>query len=126
MTATVYDAGALIAAERNDRTLWADHRARLESGSVPAVPSPVVVQASRSPRQVQLRRLLRGCEVLTLTEQMAHAAGQLLARAGRSDVFDAVVAEAAIARGAEVVTSDRRDLQILLDSAESVLPIIDV
>ena len=28
----VYDAGALIAAERNDRRFWAEHRVRLELG----------------------------------------------------------------------------------------------
>jgi len=31
----VYDAGVLIAADRNDREVWADHRARLELGVVP-------------------------------------------------------------------------------------------
>jgi hypothetical protein len=31
----VYDSGPLIAAERNDREVWADHRARLELGVVP-------------------------------------------------------------------------------------------
>ena len=43
-------------------------------------------QVSRSPAQVQLRRLLRGCEVVSMTEQKAHAAGQLPGRAGTSDV----------------------------------------
>lgn len=126
MTATVYDAGALIAAERNDRDFWADHRVRLESGWLPVVPSPVVAQVSRSPRQVQLHRLLRGCEVSDLTEQLAHAAGRLLGRAGRSDVVDAVVAEAAIAQGADIVSSDRRDILALLDTAQSTLRIINV
>jgi hypothetical protein len=31
----VYDAGLLIAADRNHRHVWADHRARLELGVVP-------------------------------------------------------------------------------------------
>jgi hypothetical protein len=43
-------------------------------------------QVSRSPAQVQLRRLLRGCEVVSMTEQKAHAAGQLPGRAGTSEV----------------------------------------
>jgi hypothetical protein len=38
----VYDTGALIAAERNDRAFWADHRIRLEQGTVPVTPAPVV------------------------------------------------------------------------------------
>ena len=73
MMNVVYDAGALVAAERNDRRLWADHRVRLEAGVVPVVPAPVVAQVSRSPRQAQLRRLLRGCDVPALDEATAHA-----------------------------------------------------
>ena len=44
MSGAVYDAGALVAAERNERTLWAEHRVRLETGMVPIVPAPVVAQ----------------------------------------------------------------------------------
>jgi hypothetical protein len=68
MRPVVYDAGPLIAAERNDRRFWAEHRLRLEAGIVPCVPSPILAQVSRSPKQVQLRRLLRGCEVVALNE----------------------------------------------------------
>lgn len=59
----VYDAGDLIAAERNDRAVWADHAARLQLGLVPVTTAPVVAQVSRCGRQAQLQRLLRGCEV---------------------------------------------------------------
>jgi hypothetical protein len=58
---------------------------RLEAGIIPLVPAPVIAQVSRSPAQVQLRRLLRGCEVVPLTEQEAHAAGELMGRAATSD-----------------------------------------
>jgi hypothetical protein len=54
----IYVAGALVAAERNDRRVWADHRVRLELGLVPITTAPVVGQVSRSPRQVR-RTLLR-------------------------------------------------------------------
>ena len=37
----VYDAGGLIAADRSDREVWADHRARLELGLVPITTAPV-------------------------------------------------------------------------------------
>lgn len=60
MKSVVYDTGVLIAADRNERRTWAEHRVRLESGVLPLVPAPVVVQASRSPRQAQMRRFLRG------------------------------------------------------------------
>jgi hypothetical protein len=125
MSDVVYDAGALVAAERNDRRLWADHRVRLEAGLVPVVPAPVVAQVSRSPRQAQLRRLLRGCEVLALDEQMAHAVGRLLGRAGTSDVVDATVVTLAIGRQAQIVTSDRDDVSQLVDAAGARLVIIE-
>jgi predicted nucleic acid-binding protein len=126
MTPVVYDAAVLVAADRNTRSVWAEHRVRLEAGLVPVVPAPVVVQVSRSTRQVQLRRLLRGCEVVSLTEQRAHAAGRLLGRAGSRDVVDAVVADTAAELGADVVTSDRADIRRLLDAAEASGQIIEV
>lgn len=57
MTPLVYDTGVLVAADRNVRAVWADHWVRLEAGIIPVVPAPVIAQASRSPAQVQLRRL---------------------------------------------------------------------
>ncbi len=126
MTPVVYDAGVLVAADRNARGVWADHRVRLESGIVPVVPAPVVAQVSRSPAQVQLRRLLRGCEVVSLTEQKAHAAGQLLGRVGSNDVVDAVVAKTAAELRADVVTGDRSDISRLIEAAGASSQIIDV
>ena len=125
MSGVVYDAGALVAAERSDRRLWADHRVRLETGVVPIVPAPVVAQVSRSPRQVQLRRLLRGCEVLALDESTAHAAGQLLGRSGTADIVDATVVTIAIAEHAQVLTTDPGDISRLADAAGARLVIIE-
>ncbi|MGH3822286.1 MAG: PIN domain-containing protein [Pseudonocardiaceae bacterium] len=110
MSGVVYDAGALIAAERNDRALWADHRMRLEQGTVPIVPAAVVAQVSRSSRQAQLRRLLRGCDVAELDEDTAHRVGRILGQAGTADIVDGSVVAAALARSAAVVTSDRTDI----------------
>jgi hypothetical protein len=126
MTPVVYDAAVLVAVDRNARTAWAEHRVRLEAGIVPVVPSPVVAQVSRSPTQVQLRRLLRGCEVVSLTEQGAHSAGRLLGRAGSRDVVDAVVADMAAGLRADVVTGDRADIRRLLDAADASGQIIDI
>ena len=125
MSGVVYDAGALVAAERSDRRLWADHRVRLETGVVPIVPAPVVAQVSRSPRQVQLQRLLRGCEVLALDESTAHAAGQLLGRSGTADFVDATVVTVAIAEHAQVLTSDPGNISRLADAAGARLVIIE-
>ncbi len=117
MKSVVYDAGALIAAERNDRRMWAEHRVRLELGLSVVVPAPVVAQVRRSPRQMQLRRLLAGCEVVPFTEADAHATGRLLASSKTSDVVDAAVVELAIRRRADIVTGDEDDLSRLVTAA---------
>lgn len=85
----VYDAGALIAAEQSDRQMWADHRVRLELGVVPTTTAPIVAQVSRSTRQAQLRRFLRGCRVESFSPDQAHEVGAVLAKAGTADVVDA-------------------------------------
>lgn len=109
----VYDAGVLIAAERNDRAVWAEHRVRLELGIVPLTTAPVVAQVSRSDRQPQLRRFLRGCEVVGFTPAQAHAVGALLAGSGETDVVDAHVVIVAGESGTDVMTSDAADLTAL-------------
>lgn len=109
----VYDAGVLVAADRNDRTVWADHHARLELGVVPATTAPVVGQVSRSPQQAQLRRFLRACDVVAFVASEAHDIGVLLSKAGTADVVDAHVALTAARRDATIVTSHPRDLRRL-------------
>ena len=120
----VYDAGVLVAAERNDRGVWADHRVRLEIGAVPVTTAPVVAQVSRSPRQVQLRRFLRGCDVAPFTTEEAHGVGLLLGAAGASDVVDAHVVLVAARLGTSVVTGDVDDLSVLATHADHDVPII--
>jgi predicted nucleic acid-binding protein len=122
----VYDTGVLIAAERSDRRLWAEHRVRLEAGNVPLVPSPVVAQASRSPRQVQMLRLLRGCEVVPFDEADAHRAGALLGKSRTADIVDAAVVALAIKQGADVQTGDATDIQRLAGAAKAKLAIVGV
>jgi hypothetical protein len=121
----VYDAGALIAADRNDRAFWADHKVRLQIGVIPVVPAPVVAQVSRSPRQVQLRRLLRGCHIPDFDEAGAHRVGVVLARGSSSDIADGAVVAAA-GEDAVIVTSDRPDISRLLDAIGSGATIVDV
>ncbi len=123
MTQVVYDAGALIAADRDTRAFWADHRVRLEQGTMPLVPAGVVAQVSRSARQVPLRRLLRGCAVAGLDEDGAHRVGRLLAASRTSDVIDAHVVVVASARGAVVVTGDGGDIEHLLACAGGAIDV---
>jgi hypothetical protein len=109
----VYDAGVFVAAERNNREVWADHRARLEFGVIPTTTAPVVAQVSRSVRQVQLRRFLRGCEVAAFEQGQMYEVGALLARARTSDVVDAHLIVVAAKIAATVLTGDIEDLSVL-------------
>lgn len=111
----VYDAGLFVAAERNDRDVWADHRARLELGLIPRTTAPVVAQVSRSPRQVQLRRMLRGCDISNFAPDDSHEVGALAGKASTSDVVDAHLAIVALRHQATVLTSDVEDLRHLAD-----------
>jgi predicted nucleic acid-binding protein len=110
----VYDAAVLVAADRNDRQSWAEHKVRLEIGFVPFVPAPVVAQVSRSPKQAQLRRFLRGCIVVPLGESDAHEAGRLLATTKTADVVDAAVVTVALQNHAIILTSDPDDIERLV------------
>jgi hypothetical protein len=107
-----YDTGALIAADRGERRVWARHRALLSRRAVPTVPAPVVAQSWRgSARQVQLARLLSGCDVEIMDDGQARAVGALAARAATTDIVDACVVEGALRRRDLVVSSDPDDLQ---------------
>jgi hypothetical protein len=114
MSAVVYDAAVLVAADRNERRVWAEHKARLEFGIIPLVPAPVVAQVSRSPRQAQLRRFLTGCAVVPLGENEAHEAGRLLGLTRTADVVDAVVVTTALRQKAMILTGDRLDIERLV------------
>jgi hypothetical protein len=126
MSDVVYDAAVLIAADRSDRRTWADHRVLLESGVVPMVPAAVLAQVSRSARQVQLHRFLRGCMVIALDEADAHAAGRLLGAARASDVVDATVVVVALRAGARIVTGDADDIARLVSAARARVTIVRV
>lgn len=109
----VYDAGMLVAADRNNRKAWADHRTRLALGITPLTTAPIIAQTSRSGRQARLRQLLRGCEILPFAPDYAHDVGALLGRSRTSDVVDAHLVLVAAGRGAIVITSDADDINHL-------------
>ncbi len=117
MSAFVYDSAVLVAADRNERRTWAEHKARLEFGAIPVVPAPVVAQVSRSPQQAQLRRFLAGCRVVALDERDAHTAGRLLGKTSTTDVVDAVVVTVALAEKAIIVTGDPADIERLVSAS---------
>jgi hypothetical protein len=108
-----FDAGALIAFERNDRRVVAIVAEAVKHGATIAIPSGVVGQVWRDgQRQARLARLLGShvVEIEPLDDRRARAAGQLCGVTKTSDVVDASVVLCARARSHAVVTSDPGDL----------------
>jgi predicted nucleic acid-binding protein len=121
-----YDTGALIAAERHDRTLWALHHAYLDAGIAPTVPAGVLAEAWRGGPQPNLSRLLKVCRVEPLTEAQARAVGVLAARSGLDDPVDLSVAEGALRRHDVVVTSNAGDIRQVADAVREPLTIAEI
>ncbi|MEO8597220.1 MAG: twitching motility protein PilT [Candidatus Solibacter sp.] len=126
MSSVVYDAAVLVAADRSQRQVWAEHKARLEFGLIPLVPAPVVAQVSRSGKQAQLRRFLAGCLVTPLGESEAHEAGRLLGLTRTTDVVDAVVVTTALRQKAVVVTGDPEDIKRLVRASGGTVAVVEV
>ncbi len=114
----LYDAGALIAIDKNERRMWARYQVALDDGRDVRVPAVVVGQAWRdSRRQVRLGQFLAGCQVDPVGLKTAKAAGTLCGRAGTSDVVDATVVVMAAATGAVIWTSDPEHVKALADES---------
>ena len=126
MSTVVYDAAVLVAADRNERRAWAEHKARLELGVIPSVPTPVLAQVSRSPQQTQLRRFLSGCAVVPLGESEAHEAGRLLGKTKTADVVDAVLVTIALRQQATILTGDPDDIKRLVRASGRTVPVVAV
>jgi hypothetical protein len=102
-----YDTGALIAADRGERRMWARHRALLVRREVPVVPAPVVAQSWRgTSRPALLARMLAGCVIEALDGRQARSVGILAAHAATTDIVDACVVEGTLRRGDLVISTD--------------------
>jgi len=127
MAGVTYDTGALIAAERNDRRMWALHAGFLAEEVAPVVPAPVLAEAWRGDlRQANLVRMLAMCTVEWMTEDQARQVGVLAGRSGHDDVVDVTVVEGALRRGDAVVTSNREHFEKVGQAAGLTLCIEDV
>jgi predicted nucleic acid-binding protein len=115
MGALLYDAGALVAADRDDQKIWRFHTTILRMNRRPVVPTPVLAQAWRKPAQARLGMLLRGSEIHPLDDVLARAAGRLCGETKTSDIVDATVAVLAVNLDATVLTSDPDDITRLVD-----------
>lgn len=127
MSGCTYDTGALIAAERGDRTLWAKHARLIQRDVVPTVPAPVLAEAWRGgARQANLSRLLVGCSIEALDETMARRVGVLAGKARHDDIVDVAVVEGAMRRGDAIVTSNRSHIEKIASARRKRIRIIDV
>jgi hypothetical protein len=131
MTTLVLDTGALIALDRNDRTVWAMLRNAADDAAQVSVPAGVIAQAWRDgSRQALLTRALTHCDEVALEGSLARAAGLLCGRAGTADVVDASVALVAAARSqtgpTALVTSDPTDLRHLLQTLDSSVRLVAI
>jgi hypothetical protein len=110
----VLDSGALIALERNDRSMWRRLKAAARAGTVALTHGGVVGQVwrGRGPREARLAEALAGIDVRPLDEALGLAAGRLLAATRQQDVIDAALVLLA-ADGDRMVTSDPDDIAVL-------------
>jgi len=114
MSGLTFDAGGLIALDRNDRRVIVLLARAAELGMRVTIPSTALAQAIRNPaRQVRLSRLIRqaGTDLTALDGPDATAIGLLLAKTATADIVDAHVAICARRMGQVVVTSDPGDIR---------------
>lgn len=115
-----FDAGALIALDRNDRRTWSRLRGLVERGTPPTVPAVVVAQAWRSARQANLGRALDLCRSEEADVPLAKLAGRLCGLSGHHDAVDALVVASAARRRDDVLTSDPEDISRLAAHVDGV------
>jgi hypothetical protein len=113
MTGVTFDAGGLIALDRNDRRVLVLLARAEELRAKLTVPATALAQAMRAPaKQARLSRLVR--QPTTRLEALdgpdATQVGLLLAASRTSDIADAHVVICARRHGEPIVTSDPKDL----------------
>ena len=117
MSRLVFDAGALLALEHNDRVLWAALKLAALAQDPVLVPTTALAQIWRATRtQARLSQALAHCE-LTAFDPLAKAVGELCGRTRTRDICDAHVALVAARQGDVLYTSDPKDMRRLLTAA---------
>ena len=120
----ILDTGALVALERNDRSMWAKYTASSHAGLPIVSHGGVVAQVWRNgSRRARLSSALAGIGVIPLDARLGKRTGELLSSSGTSDVVDAAVV--AIASDGDVIaTSDPGDIRLLAAAADIDVGII--
>lgn len=123
MPGLTFDAGGLIALDRDDRRVIVLLARADELGASITVPASALAQAVRRPaQQVRLARLVRqpNTTVVSLDRVDATGIGRLLAASETADVVDAHVVICARRARQRVVTSDADDLRRLDPGVETI------
>ncbi len=125
MSALVLDAGALVAVDRNDRSMVAKLQAALRHGLELKTSAIVLAQVWRDSggRQANLARLLPAIEVRAVDQRLGCESGSLIGRAKTNDPIDATIVLIA-ANGDRIITSDPRGLKRLTSAARKRVAII--
>jgi len=113
MSGITFDAGGLIALDRNSRQAIVLLARATELGMRVVVPASALAQAIRNPaRQARLSRLIRQAEtdLVPLDGSDAITVGLLLSQTATADVVDAHVVICARRTGRVVITSDSIDI----------------
>ncbi len=113
MAGITFDAGGLIALDRNDRRVLVLVARAAETGARVTIPATALAQAIRQPqRQARLARLVRQptTDVVPLDRVDATNVGRLLSASATADIADAHVVICARRARQQVVTSDPDDL----------------
>ncbi len=123
----VLDSGALIALERNDRSMWRRLKAAQLAGAVPITHGGIVGQVWRAggPRQARLATALAAIDIRPIDAALGRDAGTLLHRAKRSDVIDAALVLLA-EDGDHVLTSDPDDIEPLAEASSRHVEVVPV
>jgi hypothetical protein len=119
-----FDAGGLIALDRNDRRVIVLIARATEVGARITVPATALAQAIRRPaRLVRVTRLVRQptTDVVPLDRVDATSIGRLLSASSTEDIVDAHVVVCARRMGQQVGTSDPDDVRRLDPQLEVVV-----
>ncbi len=124
MSGITFDAGGLIALDRNDRRVLALIARARERRMRITIPAAALAQAIRNPaKQARLSRLIRQADtdLIALDGPDATSVGLLLARTGTADVVDAHVVVCARRAKQAIVTSDAGELRQLAPEIQLVV-----
>jgi hypothetical protein len=124
MSGLTFDAGGLIAIDRDDRRVIALLARAAEIGVRVTVPATALAQATRQPaRQARLSRLIRQptTDLMPLDGPDATNVGILLAASRTTDISDAHVVICARRNAEPIVTSDPDDLRRLDPGAHLIV-----